>query len=577
MRRALALAATLAAAACGEPVTATLVRVDARPAVHDIVTLEVTMSNDAATLGETFDVDGRDFPLTFTIETPGRTGALGVEVRALDEGGAVGALGAGATTIVTDDVGELDVLLEPADFPVNTIYPGAQKLSFFTYMGGTQLTAGPGDTFTVGFADDCMVAGRCDVWGRRFDATGRAVTTDLAVSDAQFNLNRSDVFGNDPALATAADGTMIAVWTTFEQIMATTITPSGAAGSPIETIVSTGTNPTSPAVTALPDGRFLVVWIEDDAKTMATVLRGRVLDVAALPATNPVTGDASAFTIATDAGATPATPAIAATGNGFEAGVVWISGATVRMRFLTAAGQLAPASELTIQTYDPGTTDVWGPAIVPTADRFFVVTWAMRTFGGDADTGAIVARRLAGTAATALGVDSVLARGLPDSITRVSLAAVGERYGVAWTDCTGPADGAGCGVLARVFRDSGLPVGAPFVVNTTTADDQSVPSLVPLSGDAWAVAWTDESLVAPDASDSGVRARIVYPAFASAQGVLGAACGGADDAACPEGTACMPGADGEPRCHAACDPGAATPCPDGGVCTTAAELSACIF
>ncbi len=563
-------------AGCGEPVTATLVRVDARDAVRGVASLEVTMSNNNATLGETFQVEGRDFPLTFTIETPGRTGALEVDLRALDVDARPAAFGAGATTIETDEVGEVRVLLEPADFPVNTIYTGAQRLSFFTYMAGTQMAVGPDGSFTVGFADDCAVAGRCDVWGRRFDTRGAPQRTDIAISDAQFNLNRSDVFGNDPALAVNRDGVMLAVWTTFDDILAEAITPSGAAATPVETLVSTGSAPTSPAVTALPDGRFLVVWIETDLATTDPVLRGRILDAGGAFSNNPVTGNVGVFTISTDVASIPETPAVASDGNGLGVGIIWRSRSSLRMRFLTTAGQLAPATEATIQSYSP-LTAVWGPAIAPTLDRFFVVTWAIRTQGGDADDGAVVARRLAATAGAPIGVDAVVARGLADSASRVALAHDGERFAVAWHACTTPGDGAGCGVFAQQFHDRGLPVGAPFVLNTTIAGDQITPSLVALPGEAWAASWSDASLAPPDSSEAGVRARIIYQPFASAQGVLGAACGGADDAACPATTACLASADGAPRCHRACDANAALPCPEGGVCTTTGELSACIF
>src|SRR5207247_1352893 len=119
---------------------------------------------------------------------------------------------------------------------------------------GSQIAAGDDGTFTVGFTDDCGSLSRCDVWGCRFDVDGRLVSTEIQASDQQFNINVSDVFGNDPALAVGDDGTMLAAWSTFNEILAVVITPSGGTTSSIETTLSTGDSPGDPAVAALADG-----------------------------------------------------------------------------------------------------------------------------------------------------------------------------------------------------------------------------------------------------------------------------------------------------------------------------------
>lgn len=582
MRRALLLLATLAG--CADPITATLVRVEARPAVGEIETLEVTFANDNATLSQTFTVGGRDLPVTFSVETPGRSGELEMIARGLADDGALVALGAGASTIVADTVVDARVLLDPADFVVNTRVAGSQRLSWSTAQAGVQVAAGPDGVFTVGFTDDCGSIGRCDLWGRRFDARGRGVDTEKEASDAQFLINLTDVFGNDPALAVADDGTMLAVWadTLAGEILAVALTPEGGTTAFGETIVSTGTSPDDATVAALPDGRFAVAWVETDPVSGERHVKARLLDAGGQPVVNPETGTIEPFTVDSAANL-PDAPQITATGAGLGLALVWRDGQTLRVRFTSDEGRLQPQQQIDLVTYDIA-DDVWSPRIAATAERRLIVAWGVRTFGGGPfDDGAIVVRRIAMPTGSALGADSYVGRGLADSFTRFGLATTGAAHLVTWHGCGASGDGNDCGVHARVFRDTGLPVGGPFIVNTTLTGAQTTPSAAWLGDaaghegeDAFAVTWTDESGLEPDDSDTGIRARIVYPVFADAQGVLGAPCGQAADAACGAGLVCTAGTDEVARCHAQCEPAGPDPdCPDGGICTTVGELSAC--
>lgn len=572
----------LGLAACEPTVTITLVTVEARPAVHAVETLEITLRNGNATLEQTFTVGGRDFPLTFSVETPERTGELTITARALDADGQLAALGETTAVIEPDLVADAALLLDPADFPVNTSVAGQQRLSWNRTSAGAQLAAGPDGTFTIGFSDDCGSLGRCDLWGRRFDVTATPVATVIAASDAQFNLNRTDVFGNDPALAVAADGTMLAAWSTFDQILAVAITPEGDAAGVVETMVSTGDNPDDPQVAALPDGGFLVVWTETEAVTGDERVQARMLTSAGTPAVSAQTGNDLPFAVNTDTLGVPVTASVAAAGTGLAVGFAWRMGNAIKVRFTNSNGLLVPSAEIEIANY-PVADDVWGPQIVASPDGRFLVAWGHRTFGGGVhDEGVVLVRKIAAPIATQVGFESVVARGLPDSFedqfTRIAIAA--DPAGpvvVAWQGCDSFGDGSGCGVHGQVVRDTGLPVGPPFVIDTTTDNDQLTPSIAVLGDGAFAASWTDDSRVAPDTSETGIRARVIYPSFELANGAIGASCGGAGDATCGPGLSCLAGSDGMPHCHATCDPAASPPCPDGGSCTTSGSVSGCIF
>lgn len=575
--------AVLGLAACEPTVTVTVVTIEVRPAVHDVDTIEITFGNDNATLEQSFTVTGREFPLTFSVETPGRTGALTITARALDADAHLAALGEATAEILPDQTAAATLLLDPADFPVNTSVAGQQRLSWNRSSAGAQLAAGLDGTFTIGFSDDCGALGRCDLWGRRFDVTATPVSTLIAASDVQFNINRTEVFGNDPALAVSANGTMLAAWSTFDEILAVAITSDGDAVAATETTVSTGTSPSDPQVAALPGGSFLITWTETDTLSGDDLVRARMMTAAGTPAVSPETGNDLPFTINTDTLGTPTSASVAASGDGLQVGFAWQLGNAIHVRFTNTGGLLVPATELEIANY-PVADDVWGPQIIASPDGRFLVAWGHRTFGGGAfDDGAIVVRKIAAPIATQVGFESIAGRGLADSFedrfTRVAIAADPDgAVLVSWQGCGAGGDDNGCGVIGQLMRDSGLPVGPPFVINTTTESDQLSPSLASLGGGAFAATWTDDSRAAPDTSETGIRARILYPAFTTAAGVIGAPCGGADEATCGAGLSCLAGSDGEPHCHASCAPqGPAPQCPAGGSCTTAGSVSGCIF
>src|SRR5687767_5771132 len=119
---ALALLLAAAAACGGDGVT--VVTVDIRPAVRGVEDLEVTMANANATLTETFSVDGRTFPLTFSIETGGRDGEMELHGEGLDGDGI--AVGAGRATVELGGRTDVTLVIEPNDFTVNTSFVGDQ-------------------------------------------------------------------------------------------------------------------------------------------------------------------------------------------------------------------------------------------------------------------------------------------------------------------------------------------------------------------------------------------------------------------------------------------------------------------
>ena len=188
MRRAALLGVWLAigTGACGSTTTPktsyVVVTVDARPAVHDAASITVALANAGTTRMDTLKLDGKPFPVTFSISAPGRTGDLAITVDASDQSGVVVGHG-GAMTTVTDDTAA--IMLDSTDFVVNTDYAGDQFPSEDFEADGFQLAALPDGTWTTAFRDSCM-QGACNVFARRFDRTGKPVATQAAAGTNAF-------------------------------------------------------------------------------------------------------------------------------------------------------------------------------------------------------------------------------------------------------------------------------------------------------------------------------------------------------------------------------------------------------
>lgn len=503
--RALALVgAGLTCAACGGDDPITVVEVRARPAVTDATQLVVGLANGSSTQTESFAVGGRDFPLTFSVETPGRSGELRLEIEARDSGGQAIAHG-GAAIDLTDGRTDLQVMLEPDDFVVNTTYAGSQDLAFRFDAGGRQLSVADDGRFTIGWSDTCVTVGRCDVFGRRFDASGHPIDTAIAAGDGQFNLNQTDGdVGYEPSLAVDRAGNTAALWSTGTDLFAVVIDDAGAHVTATETVVVTGTGPGTPGVTALPDGRYVAVWTEDGVAPGPYKVMGRYLAANGTPTNNPVTNNNLAFPISLTALTTDRGPAVVALGDASAIAVAWQRADTIVGRFFGSTGApLGP--EVTLATH---TGEELGPPQLARLGTDVVMIYRRATIGGDADDGQLILRRYtpagAGVGAAVIVADDVEAG-------PAALAVRGDDVGVAWAACNAGGDGAGCGIRFRAYDSNLTPRTEPIAVNSTTSGEQEDPSLGWLPDRSVVVAYSDTSATAPDRNDGAVRARVIYP------------------------------------------------------------------
>src|SRR5262245_7795272 len=166
--------AVLVVAGCGNE-QYTIVTVRSRPAVHDVVTLKLTLANGASSETNTVRFGNHQFPVTFSVSAPGRKGDLGIHIDAVNADDELVALGDATTTV---DAPAAEILLEPADFVVNTDVADDQLLSNYSNAHGFQLASTSDGTWTTVYNVQC--SGACNLFGRRFDPNGLAVDTAVA-------------------------------------------------------------------------------------------------------------------------------------------------------------------------------------------------------------------------------------------------------------------------------------------------------------------------------------------------------------------------------------------------------------
>ena len=493
--------------ACGED-SYIIVTVTTRPAVHDAAKLKVTLSNTGTMRTDELTLSTESFPVTFSISAPGRAGELGIQVDAVDAGGNL--VGRGTTTS-TVETPTASVLLETADFVINTDFADDQFPSDDYEAHGFQLASAADGTWTAAYRDRCTAP--CNMYARRFDKNGRPVSTKIAAGTNGFPVSTNLTTSiSTPAIATAG-GTTVEVWDFND---ATTMTPGvacrsfDAMGMGIPDQKNIATDPSTDVVTIAPlaNGNFAVAW---NAFITTSVIRAAIIrpDCTVLSAAVNVSTTASARKVSVaSTGSTPGT---------IMYGFVIDGGVRVRLANFTN-GFIGSTSGADVQFVPKNATEVVESVrVAPLGTGFAVVVrWALAT--GSMGPGHIDLYRTNNQGA-------VIGQAIPVTTKSGSDFQSSEAFGVAsradgtllvvWHSCLANGDGSGCGVYGRAFRENGTPVGDEFVVPTTTSGDQTNPSAAALD-EGFAVVWKDDSGQQPDVAGSSIRGRIIYPTAAAA-------------------------------------------------------------
>lgn len=564
---AIAAAAMIGGGGCnGNGATVVLVSVDKHPGIPAVIALAATAQNGGQMESKTFDVRGRSFPLTFTVQPTGRTGILSLALEALDGTGTERGVARGSVAIVPNQLSHLDIGLQPTDFVVNTQFAGTQKLTFEQGRGGVQVGTAADGSFAITFVNDCGNNSQCNVFGRIFAPDGTPRVNGITKDAKQFTANLDT--GNPlsvPAIAVGASG-MFIVWQSPQGISGVALDGGAAQKNTADVSIAAVPGATNPDVAALAGGGFVVVWSQSNGT--AQEIRARLLDADGQPVTNPNTGDNTDFAVSTTGDAS--NPAVAATGDGEGFVATWEAGGEAYARFFDKTGAPTASQEGQITMTGSGGT-AFGARIAASPGHNAVIAWGASVSGAASKTGYFV-RTFAPPAGAPTGPPTRLTTAIPDMVSAPDVAVLADgTIGAVWTSCGKSGDGNGCGVFLQVLRATGLPIGAPITVDTTIQSDQKDPAIA-AGKDSFVITWSDGSSQPPDTSGGAVRARIFYPDLNPTDGGLGARCGGGG-APCGSGLVCARGSDGGAYCQPKCDKTQAVPCPSGGRC----EGPVCVF
>jgi hypothetical protein len=474
-----------------------VVTVDARPAVHDAAQLVVTLSNGGTSRMDTLPLGAHQFPVTFSVTAPGRTGDLGISVEAQTADGISVGLGSATTMIGSSDA---SVMLDTTDFVVNTDYAMDQYLAFDYEANGLQLAASPDGHWTVGFRDSCN-AGECTVFGRRFDATGAPASTVAAAGTNAFAFSSTlTEEGAMPAVAASGSSTL-AFWDYFDTVgtgEGVACRALDSAGNLTSGQLTVSTDPADTVAAAqLSNNNVAVTW---QIYSPAPAIRSVIVKSDCTPLGNVVT-------VSTTTGTLTGPHRAHAASNSSTVLYSWIQDGDVHIRMGNNAQLTGVDTTLITHT---ATQEIEAARVVPMGIGFgVIVRWAG---GGASSPGKIELYQVNATGMLVGTAHLITDQSKGDFISgEQSFGAATNSGGttmVVWHVCDD--NGSSCDVFGRLLAADGSMLTDVFMVPTTTDGNQTAPSVVALP-DAFAVAWNDESHKAPDQQGTAVRARIFYP------------------------------------------------------------------
>jgi hypothetical protein len=275
------------------------------------------------------------------------------------------------------------------------------------------------------------------------------VTTTIAT-----NVTLAGSFRVNPAVATLANSNVVVVWASFNQagpsslldVYGQVLTPAGKkVGGEFLINQFTAYNQRSPAVAALKNGGFVVVWVSEQQR--------------------------SAFNLGGMDNA-----------NGSIPSVIGSPSVDVYARFYNNSG-VALTNEFLVNT-DNNTCA--NPAVAVASDGNFMVAWSARDPGNQANGWDVYARAFssAGVGGATVRVNSFVYG--DQYAPRIS--AIGGDYMIVWTSLG--QDGSREGVFGQFVHEDGSLVGSELRVNTTTAGQQMQPVVASDGAEQFLVVWT---------------------------------------------------------------------------------------
>ena len=320
----------------------------------------------------------------------------------------------------------------------------------------------------------------------------------------------------EPRVTALSDGRFLAVWT---DASGTGGDASGLAikgrilladGSPEggEFLINTGTanNQYQPDVATLANGGFVVTWTTSGGA--ASDGNGTAIKAQSFDATGARVGGEVLINQLTN-------------GSQVHSGVTALADGGYAVTWQGAGVVGGPLEDMGLRLFDADGTPRGGeinwtggglsgsrsPVITQLGNGNILVVYEEggAALSHDTDLTGIVGRLFSATGGVVAARVPINATTAGAQLAPAVAALAGGGFVVTWTDNSGTsADTSGIAIRAQVFTDTGAPVGAERLVNTTTAANQTSPVVTALSDGRFLIAWTDNSVGA----DSDIRVQL---------------------------------------------------------------------
>ena len=268
-----------------------------------------------------------------------------------------------------------------------------------------------------------------------------------------------------------------------------------------------------PAVTGLAGGGFVVTWTDSSAAVGAgdgspPCVKGQIFDAGG----HKVGGEIILNT--TTSGAQIATEVAALSGGGFVAtweddshSGGDTSGAAVRLQVFDGSGSKVGGEVLA----NTSTTGNQNHAVVTgLSGGGFAVVWTDASLQGGDASGTSVKAQLFDASGAKVGAEFLVNTSTGSNQANPSVAALASGgFLVSWDDASHQGgDGSGLGVKAQIFGSDGSKIGGEPLVNSSTAGSQSQPNVSALATGGFAISWTDGGATGGLTGDTDVRAQL---------------------------------------------------------------------
>lgn len=331
-----------------------------------------------------------------------------------------------------------------------------------------------GDFVVTWTSDDADHTG---IFARVYDTSGTPLSVEIAVNTTAPNDQMK------PAVAMATDGSFVVVWQSDKQdgdnygIYARRF---DAAGTPLSIEIAVNDyfikNQTDASIAMAPDGSFVVAWKDDrnggDVYVRHFSTTGAALSNEILVNTNTANGQIL--------------PAVAMDSAGNYV-VAWQSDSGGSGKAIFAQrfdlNDIKLGSEFRVNTYD--SNDQTEPAIAMAPDGRFVITWTSNNQDGGGK--GVYAQRYAADGTPAGGEFRVNTVTNHDQETPTVAMDASGNFVIAWQSDN--QDGDKLGIYAQRYFANGTTNGGEFLVNSTTPNDQKLPSAAMSGAGDLFIAW----------------------------------------------------------------------------------------